>query len=51
MRLNRSALVAGMLALEVAACGDDMQVIEPTPPHPPLPPPLNTACASGAHSR
>ena len=32
MRFNRIALVAGVLALGVAACGDDVQVVEPTPP-------------------
>jgi len=35
MRLHRSALFAGLLALGVAACGDDVQVVEPTPPPPP----------------
>ena len=35
MRFNRFALVAGVLALGVAACGDDVQVVEPTPPPPP----------------
>ena len=32
MRSNRFALVAGVLALGVAACGDDVQVVEPAPP-------------------
>ena len=40
MKLNRIALVASVLALGVAACGDDVQVVEPTPPVPPAPPPL-----------
>ena len=45
MRLNRFALVAGILALGVAACGDDVQVVEPTPPAPPPPPPLAASMA------
>ena len=36
MRSNRFALVAGMLALGAAACGDDVQVVEPAPPVPRL---------------
>ena len=35
MKLYRSALTAGILALGVAACGDDVQVVEPAPPPPP----------------
>ena len=35
MKLHRSALMAGLLALGVGACGDDVQVVEPTPPPPP----------------
>jgi hypothetical protein len=35
MRLHRSALFAGLLALGVAACGDDVQVVDPPPPPPP----------------
>lgn len=34
-KLHRTALVAGMLAFGVAACGDDVTVLEPTPPPPP----------------
>ncbi len=34
-KLHRTALVAGMLAFGVAACGDDVTVVEPTPPPPP----------------
>lgn len=34
-KLHRTALVAGMLAFGVAACGDDVTVTEPTPPPPP----------------
>ena len=45
MRLNRFALVAGVLALGVAACGDDVQVVEPTPPQPPPPPPVEATMA------
>ena len=36
-RFNRSALVAGVLALGVAACGDDVEIVQPTPPHSPAP--------------
>lgn len=36
-KLYRSALVAGVLALGVAACGDDVTIVEPEPtPPPPL---------------
>ena len=35
MKLYRSALTAGILALGVAACGDDVQVVDPPPPPPP----------------
>ena len=45
MRFNRFALVAGVLALGVAACGDDVQVVEPTPPAPPPPPALSASMA------
>ena len=45
MRFNRFALVAGVLALGVAACGDDVQVVEPTPPPPPPPPALSASMA------
>jgi len=34
-KLHRTALVAGMLAFGVAACGDDVTIVEPTPPPPP----------------
>ena len=44
MKLHRSALVAGLLALGVAACGDDVQIVEPTPPPPP---PLAATMAPG----
>jgi hypothetical protein len=40
MRLHRSALFAGLLAFGVAACGDDVQVVDP-PDAPP--PPLNVS--------
>ena len=45
MKLHRSALVAGLLALGVAACGDEVTVVEPTPPPPP---PLAATMAPGA---
>ena len=35
MKLYRSALMAGLVAIGVGACGDDVQVVEPTPPPPP----------------
>ena len=44
MKLHQSALVAGLLALGVAACGDDVTVVEPTPPPPP---PLAATMAPG----
>ena len=50
MRLNRFALVAGVLALGVAACGDDVQVVEPTPPQPPPPPPVTATMAPASAS-
>ncbi len=34
-KLYRNAMFAGLLAFGVAACGDDVQVVEPTPPPPP----------------
>ena len=37
--------MAGVLAIGVAACGDDVQVVEPTPPVPPPPPPLEASMA------
>ena len=33
----------GVLALGVAACGDDVQLVEPAPPVPPPPPPLTAS--------
>ena len=50
MKLNRFALVAGVLALGVAACGDDVQVVEPTPPQPPPPPPVTATMAPASAS-
>ena len=35
MKLSRFALMAGLLTFGVAACGDDVEVVEPTPPPPP----------------
>ena len=37
--------MAGVLAIGAAACGDDVQVVEPTPPVPPPPPPLEASMA------
>ena len=42
---NRIALVAGMLALGVAACGDDVEIVQPTPEPPPPPPPVEATMA------
>ena len=50
MKFNRIALVAGVLALGVAACGDDVQVVEPTPPVPPPAPPVEAAMAPSSAS-
>ena len=50
MKLNRFALVAGVLALGAAACGDDVQVVEPTPPQPPPPPPVEATMAPASAS-
>ena len=50
MRLNRFALVAGVLALGMAACGDDVQVVEPTPPQPPPTPPVEATMAPASAS-
>ncbi len=50
MKINRFALVAGVLALGVAACGDDVQVVEPTPPQPPLPPAVTASMAPASAS-
>ena len=48
--MNRFALVAGVLALGVAACGDDVQVVEPTPPVPPPPPAVTASMAPASAS-
>ena len=37
MRFNRIALVAGLLALGVAACGDSVEIVQPAPEPPPPP--------------
>ena len=50
MKLNRIALAAAMLALGVAACGDDVQVVEPAPPVPPPPPPVEATMAPASAS-
>ena len=50
MKINRFALVAGLLALGAAACGDDVQVVEPTPPVPPPPPPVEATMAPSSAS-
>ena len=50
MKFNRFALVAGVLALGVAACGDDVQIVEPTPPVPPPPPPVEATMAPASAS-
>ena len=50
MKLNRSALMAGILALGVAGCGDDVQIVEPTPPVAPPPPPVTASMAPASAS-
>ena len=50
MRLNRFALVAGLLALGVAACGDDVEIVQPTPEPPPPPPPVEASMAPASAS-
>ena len=50
MRFNRSALVAGLLALGVAACGDDVEIVQPTPPVAPPPPPVTATMAPASAS-
>ena len=41
----RSALVAGLLAMGAASCGDEMQVVEPAPPAGPAEPAVTAAIA------
>ena len=43
-------LMAGLLALGVAACGDDVEVISPTPPVAPPPPPVTATMAPASAS-
>ena len=50
MKLNRSALMAGILALGVAACGDDVEIVQPTPEPPPPPPPVTATMAPASAS-
>ena len=50
MKLNRFTLVAAVLALGMAACGDDVQVVEPTPPVAPPPPPVEASMAPASAS-
>ena len=50
MKFNRFTLVAAVLALGAAACGDDVQVVEPTPPQPPPPPPVEATMAPASAS-
>jgi len=47
MKFHRSALFAGLLALGVAACGDDVQIVDAPPPPPPA---LNATLAPNASS-
>ena len=35
-KFTRFTLFAGLLAFGLAACGDDVQVVQPDPPPPPL---------------
>ena len=50
MKLHRSALMAGLLALGVAACGDDVEVVSPAPPVAPPPPPVTATMAPASAS-
>ena len=50
MKLYRSALMAGLLALGVAACGDDVEVVSPAPPAPPPTPPVTATMAPASAS-
>ena len=50
MKRNRFALAVAVLALGAAACGDDVQVVEPTPPVPPPPPPVTATMAPASAS-
>ena len=50
MKFNRFALVAGVLALGVAACGDDVEIVQPTPEPPPPPPPVEATMAPASAS-
>ena len=43
MKRYRFSLMAGLLAIGAAACGDDVEVVQPTPPQPPPPPPLQAS--------
>ena len=43
-------LMAGLLAFGVAACGDDVEVVSPTPPVPPPPPPVTATMAPASAS-
>ena len=50
LRLKRFSLVAGVLALGVAACGDDVEIVQPTPEPPPPPPPVTATMAPASAS-
>ena len=50
MNFNRFALVAGVLALGVAACGDDVEIVQPAPEPVPPPPPVEAAMAPSSAS-
>ena len=50
MTRYRFALMAGLLALGVAACGDDVEVVSPAPPAPPPPPPVTATMAPASAS-
>ena len=50
MKFNRTALVAAVLALGVAACGDDVEIVQPTPEPPPPPPPVTATMAPASAS-
>ena len=50
MKLKRFSLVASVLALGVAACGDDVEIVQPTPPVPPPPPAVTASMAPASAS-
>ena len=50
MRIHRSALVAGILALGVAACGDDVEIVQSAPEPPPPRSPVTASMVPASES-